>query len=119
VEAVTPLWPHHPGCNTLSFGKIAWQVAAIAGGDAASLSLGVGPDEEIRDESGLLLCALAGQGNTLIEFWNRCFGLPGEAVPCHTAEHLQTSRSCETRCVIEESDLLWFADTDSAMDPAC
>jgi trans-aconitate 2-methyltransferase len=38
--------------------------------------------------SGRLLTALAGQRNTLIQFWNRCFALIGRPVPYHTAEDL-------------------------------
>lgn len=36
--------------------------------------------------AGLLLAAMAGQNNLLIQFWNHCFGLIGEPVPFHTAE---------------------------------
>jgi SAM-dependent methyltransferase len=39
---------------------------------------------------GLFLCALAGQENLLIQFWNHCFGLIGKAVPYHTAEDLKS-----------------------------
>jgi SAM-dependent methyltransferase len=39
--------------------------------------------------SGLFLTAIAGQRNTLIQFWNRCFGLIGRPVPFHTAEDLE------------------------------
>jgi trans-aconitate 2-methyltransferase len=35
---------------------------------------------------GLFLTAIAGQRNTLIQFWNRCFALIGKSVPYHTAE---------------------------------
>jgi len=36
--------------------------------------------------SGLFLAAIAGQSNTLIQFWNHCFALLGKPVPFHTAE---------------------------------
>jgi SAM-dependent methyltransferase len=36
--------------------------------------------------AGLLLAAMAGRNNLLIQFWNHCFGLIGEPVPFHTAE---------------------------------
>lgn len=40
---------------------------------------------------GLFLCALAGQENSLIQFWNHCFELIGKAVPYHTAEDLESA----------------------------
>jgi SAM-dependent methyltransferase len=40
---------------------------------------------------GLLLAAMAGQDNTLIQFWNRAFALIGQPVPFNTAEDVQAS----------------------------
>lgn len=40
---------------------------------------------------GLFLASMAGQENTLIQFWNRSFALIGQPVPFHTAEDLQAS----------------------------
>jgi SAM-dependent methyltransferase len=40
---------------------------------------------------GLFLCALAGQENLLVQFWNHCFGLLGKAVPYHTAEDFESA----------------------------
>lgn len=40
---------------------------------------------------GLLLAAMAGQGNALIQFWNRAFALIGQPVPFHTAEDVQAA----------------------------
>lgn len=40
---------------------------------------------------GLLLAAMAGQENLLIQFWNHCFGLIGKPVPYHTAEDLEAA----------------------------
>ncbi len=39
--------------------------------------------------SGLFLTAIAGQRNTLIQFWNHCFALIGRPVPFHTAEDME------------------------------
>jgi SAM-dependent methyltransferase len=39
--------------------------------------------------SGLLLTAMAGQSNVLIQFWNSCFALIGKPVPFHTVEDLE------------------------------
>jgi trans-aconitate 2-methyltransferase len=43
--------------------------------------------------SGLFLTAIAGQRNTLIQFWNRCFALIGKPVPFHTAEDVAAALS--------------------------
>jgi trans-aconitate 2-methyltransferase len=40
---------------------------------------------------GLLLAAMAGQDNTLIQFWNRAFAMIGQPVPFHTAEDVQAA----------------------------
>jgi trans-aconitate 2-methyltransferase len=40
---------------------------------------------------GLFLASMAGQENTLIQFWFRAFALLGQPVPFHTAEDLQAA----------------------------
>lgn len=40
---------------------------------------------------GLLLVAIAGQENTLIQFWNRCFSMIGKPVPYYVAEDFQAA----------------------------
>ena len=40
---------------------------------------------------GLLLTAMAGQANGLIQFWVRCFALIGKPVPFHVAEDLRAA----------------------------
>lgn len=47
--------------------------------------------------TGMFLCALAGQDNLLIQFWNHCFGLIGKPVPYHTAEDFEAALL--NRCV--------------------
>lgn len=39
--------------------------------------------------SGLLLTAMAGRRNPLIQFWNRCFAWMGRPVPYHTSDDLE------------------------------
>ena len=40
---------------------------------------------------GLFLVAIAGQENTLIQFWNRCFSMIGKPVPYYVAEDFQAA----------------------------
>lgn len=41
--------------------------------------------------AGLFLAAVAGQRNTLIQFWHHCFGQIGKSVPHHTAEDVEAT----------------------------
>ena len=64
---------------------------------------------------GALLTAMAGQENTLIQFWNHCFALLGKKVPFHTAEELELIASrhqlnCQQKKVSYE---LAFSDSEA------
>jgi len=41
-------------------------------------------------DGGVLIAAMAGQENRLIQFWNHCFALLGKPVPFNTAEDLES-----------------------------
>ncbi len=55
---------------------------------------------------GLFLTAIAGQKNTLIQFWNYCFALIGKTVPYHTAEDLEITLAKQGK-VYRKQDI-WY-----------
>lgn len=65
--------------------------------------------------SGLLLTAMAGQRNTLIQFWNRCFAMIGRPVPYHTAEDFEAVLSRNPRPFWKQDIhyVLSFSDTEA------
>ncbi len=79
-----------------------------------NLETTVSPLWRSLSSSGLFLCALAGQENLLIQFWNHCFGLIGEKVPYHTAEDLESAllNQCVAHCTENVTYDLAFPDSE-------
>jgi trans-aconitate 2-methyltransferase len=95
VERLTPLcahplsaWPALPpgleGCFDLVLSNHVFYYVMNLDEALESIRRALAPD-------GLFLAAMAGQENTLIQFWNHCFGLIGKPVPFHTAEDFEAA----------------------------
>ena len=83
-----PAWPELPpnleACFDLVLANHVLYYVPNLDDTVAALTRALAP-------AGLFLAAVAGQRNTLIQFWHHCFGLIGKSVPYHTAEDVEAA----------------------------